>query len=147
MADDTSPVFTLEAANASLPRVRAVMEVQMGRRAEIEERLERLAKLAGGAPQTIQVLETDAPAVRDLKLDLVVRVQQYQEAWQELESTGAVLKDARRGLVDFYGRVDGKAVWLCWCYGEDAVSHYHALDEGFSGRRPIEPTMRQRHLN
>jgi hypothetical protein len=58
-----------------------------------------------------------------------------------------VLKDPRTGLLDFYGQVDGKLVWLCWRYGEDAVTHYHALDEGFGGRKPIEPTMRNRHLN
>ena len=60
---------------------------------------------------------------------------------------GAVLKDARMGLLDFYGYVDGKLVWLCWKFGEEAVAHYHGLDEGFSRRRPIEALMRQRHLN
>ena len=43
---------------------------------------------------------------------------------------GAVLKDPRTGLVDFYGQVDGKRVWLCWKYGEDAVTHYHGLRRG-----------------
>jgi hypothetical protein len=147
MVDGSSSVFTLEAVNALLPRLRGLMEAQMGRRAEIEERLERLAKLVGTVPQTIEVEETDTPAVRDLKQDLVARVERYQSGWRELEEMGAVLKDPRRGLVDFYGRVDGKAVWLCWRYGEDAVTHYHALDEGFAGRKPIEPTMRNRHIN
>ena len=45
MAGDSSPVFTLEAVNALLPRVRALMEVQMGRRTDIEENLEKLAKV------------------------------------------------------------------------------------------------------
>lgn len=143
----SSPVFTLEAVNALLPRVRALMEVQMGRRTEIEGALEQLAKLLGSVPQSIQIQEDDPAPVRTLKETLVERVERYQSAWAELEKMGAVLKDPRRGLVDFYGQVDGKAVWLCWRYGEDAVSHYHALDEGFSGRKPIEPTMRHRHLN
>jgi hypothetical protein len=143
----SSPVFTLEAVNALLPRVRALMEVQMGRRTEIEGALEQLAKLLGSVPQSIQIQEDDPAPVRTLKETLVERVERYQAAWAELEKMGAVLKDPRRGLVDFYGQVDGKAVWLCWRYGEDAVSHYHALDEGFSGRKPIEPTMRHRHLN
>ena len=147
MADGPSSVFTLEAVNALLPRVQRLMEVQMGRRVEIEERLERLSKLVGSVPQTIQIEVADPPDVRDLKQDLVVRVESYQAGWRELEEMGAVLKDPRRGLVDFYGRVDGKAVWLCWRYGEDAVTHYHALNEGFAGRKPIEPTMRQRHIN
>jgi hypothetical protein len=143
----TPPFFTLEAANALLPRLRPLMEAQMGRRAEIEHRLEQLAKLLGQLPDSIRIDERDPPPVRELKRDLVDRVDRYQTAWRELEEMGAVLKDARAGLVDFYGQVDGKAVWLCWKYGEEAVTHYHGLDEGFSGRKPIEAVMRQRHLN
>jgi hypothetical protein len=144
---DTTPVFTLEAVNALVPRLRILMEAQMGRRSDIERRLEQLTEWIGRAPETIQVDEHDPPYVRDLKGELVERVDAYRSGWREIEEMGAVLKDPRTGLVDFYGRVDGKAVWLCWKYGEDAVTHYHALDEGFVARKPIEPTMRRRHLN
>jgi hypothetical protein len=141
------PVFTLEAANALLPRLRDLMQMQMDRRGEIEKRLEQLSRLLGEVPDTIQVEDSDSPPVRDLKRDLIERVDRYQAAWREVEEMGGVLKDARSGLVDFYGQVDGKLVWLCWKYGEDAVTHYHGLQEGFAGRKPIESTMRQRHLN
>ena len=140
-------VFTLEEVNALLPRLKPLMAEQMGRRSEIEARLERLAAMLGALPDTIEIDVRDPPHIRDLKRDLLARVERYQSSWQEIEALGAVLKDARAGLVDFYGRVDGKAVWLCWRYGEDAVTHYHGLEEGFAGRKPIEPTMRRRHLN
>jgi hypothetical protein len=140
-------VFTLEAANAVLPRLKVLMHAQMGRRSEIEKRLEELAKVLGEVPDTIQMEDDDTAQVRTIKTELVARVEAYQSAWRELEEMGAVLKDPRMGLVDFYGQVDGKLVWLCWKYGEDAVTHYHGLDEGFSGRKPIAATMRQRHLN
>jgi hypothetical protein len=141
------PVFTLEAVNALLPRLRDLMHAQMDRRGEIEKRLEELSRLLGEVPDTIQVDDADSPPIRDLKRDLIERVDRYQSAWREVEEMGAVLKDARSGLVDFYGQVDGKLVWLCWKYGEEAVTHYHGLQEGFAGRKPIESTMRQRHLN
>jgi hypothetical protein len=144
---DTPPVFTLEAVNALLPRLRAFMDQQMARRTEIELRLEKLATLLGTTPDTIQVDDGDPGPVRDLKQDLADHVTRYQAAWTELEEMGAVLKDPRAGLVDFYGQVDGERVWLCWKYGEDAVTHYHGLHEGFSGRKAIEPAMRNRHLN
>jgi hypothetical protein len=143
----TPPVFTLEAVNALVPRLSILMDAQMGRRSEIERRLTQLAELVGRTPDSIQIEEQDPPEVRDLKRQLVERVDTYQAAWREIEEMGAVLKDPRTGLVDFYGHVDGKAVWLCWKYGEDAVTHYHGLDEGFGGRKPIEPPMRRRHLN
>jgi hypothetical protein len=148
MPDGASPpVFTLEAVNALLPRLRTLMAQQMGRRSEIEERLEKLAKLVGAVPENIQVDDRDPPSVRELKQDLVEHVNRYQSAWRELEDMGAVLKDPRSGLVDFYGQVDGERVWLCWKYGEDAVTHYHGLHEGYSGRKAIVPAMRNRHLN
>jgi hypothetical protein len=140
-------VLTLEAVNALVPQLRALMTAQMARRSEIEERLGRLGRLLGAMPDTILVDDRDPTPVRDLKRDLVDRVERYQAAWREVEEMGAVLKDPRTGLVDFLGSVDGKRVWLCWKYGEDAVTHYHELDEGFAARKPIESTMRQRHLN
>jgi hypothetical protein len=146
-ASSRPPVFTLEAVNSIISRLRPLMQAQMDRRSQIEQRLELLAELVGQAPETIRVHEKDGPEVRDLKNQLVERVDAYQSGWREIEDMGAVLKDPRSGLVDFYGRVDGKLVWLCWRYGEEAVTHYHGLDEGFSGRKPIESTMRHRHLN
>jgi len=93
--------------------------------------------------------------VNDLVPKLSVAVKEQLERRSEIESLliqlgrelGAVLKDARMGLLDFYGTVDGKLVWLCWRYGESEVAHYHALTEGFSGRKPIAQSMRSRHLN
>jgi hypothetical protein len=143
----TPIIFTLEEVNSLLPRLKSLMAAQMDRRSEIEGRLERLAGLLGTLPDTIEIEDRDPSHVRALKSELVERVETYQSSWREIEALGAVLKDARAGLVDFYGHVDGKAVWLCWKFGEEAVGHYHDLDEGFAGRRPIEATLRHRHLN
>jgi hypothetical protein len=141
------PVFTLEEANAILPRLKALMGAQMERRAAIERGLERLAKRTGAVPEAVRIEESDPAPVRDLKRDLIERVEKYRAGWREIEELGVVLKDPGQGLVDFYGQVDGRFVWLCWRYGEDAVTHFHGFDEGFAGRKPIEGTLRQRHLN
>jgi hypothetical protein len=140
-------VVTLEAANAMVPRLRALMDAQTTRRRDIEERIDKLASLIGRHPGDLKVEPADSADARALKTDITSRLEAYQAAWQELEEMGAVLKDPKAGLIDFYGRVDGKLVWLCWRYGEGAVSHYHHLNEGFSGRKPIENHLRQRHLN
>ncbi len=144
---ESPQVFTLEEANALVPRLSELVGVQLSRRADIERALEKLAARIGTLPDAITIDEGDPDEVRRMKLDIAARVEGYQRGWRELESMGAVLKDARLGLVDFYGEVDGRRVWLCWKYGETAVTHYHGLDEGFSGRKPIEATVRQRHLN
>jgi hypothetical protein len=28
-------------------------------------------------------------------------------------------------------------VYLCWRFGEDRIGHWHELDGGFAGRRPL----------
>ena len=140
-------VMTLEAANALVPRLRELMDAQTARRKDIEERIDGLARLLGQTPGAIQVDPADPPEVREVKADIISRLEGYQAAWTALDEMGGVLKDPRTGLIDFYGQVDGKLVWVCWRYGEDAVTHYHQLNEGFSGRKPIEHTLRHRHLN
>jgi hypothetical protein len=141
-------VFTLEAVNSLIPRLNAICAEQLLRRAEIETLLKELAQRTGGEPpDSLSIDDDDPPELKELKGDLIARIEQYQQGWGALEEMGAVLKDPRIGLVDFYGRVEGKLVWLCWKYGEDEVRHYHALDEGFSGRKEIKTSMRARLLN
>ena len=75
------------------------------------------------------------------------RIACYQEGWQRVQELGAVVKDPQIGLLDFYGRIEGRLVWLCWRYGEDALGYYHELEAGYSGRRPLGPETRDRLLN
>lgn len=147
MSDRDREVFTIEAANALVPTLSALVARQFARRDEIEERLKSLSAVVGEVPSDLTPSDDEPEEVRTMKRELVLRVNEYQEGWRDVEALGAVVKDARIGLVDFLGEVDGRAVWLCWKYGEPEVGHYHALHEGFSGRRAIRTSLRQRMLN
>lgn len=140
-------VFTLEEVNDLVPKLAPVVKRQLERRSEIEALLMKLGRELGDVPERIVQDPADPEPVREMKRDLVRRIEEYRAGWRAVEEMGAVLKDARIGLVDFYGNVEGKLVWLCWKYGEEAVNHYHALEEGFSSRKPIAQSMRQRLLN
>ena len=140
-------VFTLEAANALVPQLSSLVGRQLERRAAIEEHLGRLGRELGDVPERIVLDPADPAPLRALKRELVERIEEYRAGWREIEELGAVLKDPRRGLLDFYGTVDGRPVWLCWQYGEDRVGHYHGLEEGFAGRKPIDHDLRLRLLN
>lgn len=140
-------VFTLEEVNDLVPKLAPVVKRQLERRSEIESLLMRLGRELGDVPERIVLDPADPHDVREMKRDLVKRIEEYRAGWRAVEEMGAVLKDARLGLVDFYGNVEGKLVWLCWKYGEAAVDHYHALEEGYSSRKPIEHGMRRRLLN
>ena len=60
----------------------------------------------------------------------------------ELDQVGCVFKGFEAGLVDFYSLLEDRLVFLCWRLGEARVTHWHELDAGYAGRRPIDqPTL------
>lgn len=55
-----------------------------------------------------------------------------------LATEGILLRDPRRGLVDFPARAaNGRDYWLCWVVDEPAVAWWHWVEDGFAGRAPI----------
>ena len=140
-------VFTLEEVNAKLPELRELVGQQLAHRATIQDRLASLGELVDEIPESFSAQPGDSPKVRALKAELAMLVAAYHRGWHAVEALGAIVKDPTVGLVDFYGHVEGKLVWLCWKYGEDEIAFYHALDEGFSGRKAIGQSIRQRLLN
>ncbi len=144
---DGRRVFSLEEVNELIPTLSAVVKEQLDRRAAIESLLGELGQVLGDVPERI-VLEPGEPEeVRAMKRDILRRIDEYRSGWKNVEAMGAVLKDPRAGLVDFYGNVEGQLVWLCWKYGESVVDHYHRLEEGFAMRKPIAPGIRARLIN
>ena len=57
---------------------------------------------------------------------------------QKLEELGCVLKDMNSGLIDFPAVRLGTRVWLCWKLGEERVTYWHGLHEGFAGRKMVD---------
>jgi hypothetical protein len=66
-------------------------------------------------------------------------INQYLE---ELEQVGCVFKGFEQGLVDFYGKLDGRDVLWCWKVGEEKIDHWHDVDAGYAGRQPVPEMVR-----
>jgi hypothetical protein len=64
-------------------------------------------------------------------------MERLEKEIQKLEELGCVLKDMNTGLIDFPAVRLGTRVWLCWKVGEEAVSFWHDLHEGFAGRKHV----------
>lgn len=123
--------FTLEEANRTLPLVKRVVADLVQEYARWKDRVREYELLsARGNAETDQ--ET---AVRTEVETLAERIDGYMD---ELEAVGCVLKAADVGLIDFYGKLDGKDIFWCWRLGEQHVAHWHELDAGYAGRRPLE---------
>ena len=61
-----------------------------------------------------------------------------RETVEQIESTGAEVKGVVEGLVDFYSWMDDRTeVMLCWKLGEATIEHFHGLEDGYAGRKPV----------
>lgn len=155
MAADRSPVrvLTIEQANALVPELgRRVADllVRSGRVhglvGELQSRAPTASADASGQVVDVTMRPGDSSEIRRLKRDIAEGVRDIRSGWSEVEGLGAVVKDPRIGLVDFYGRVDGRLVCLCWKHPETSIEHYHELDAGLAGRKPLAD-VRARLLN
>ena len=143
----TQRVFTISEVNALIPALSSLVQDQLREQSEIEHGLAELMRLTGAPPRSLKSSAADSPEVGRLKGDLRARISRYETGWQRVQTWGGVIKDPQTGLVDFYGRVDGKLVWLCWRYGEDTLGYYHDLTSGYSGRRPLSADVRRKLVN
>jgi hypothetical protein len=63
----------------------------------------------------------------------------FKSALSRILETGCVVKDLELGLLDFPSLINNEEVYLCWKLGEDRIRFYHRQDEGFAGRKPLDP--------
>lgn len=103
--------------------------------AELDEDLSRVANrimLMGGI--TLPYEKTAKVRFERDHLAEAVRV-----ALERIEATGCVVKDLDVGLLDFPSLINNEEVYLCWRLGEDRIRFWHRQNEGFAGRKPIDP--------
>jgi hypothetical protein len=133
------------------PRLFTLTEAERARR-ELEpflvEAMDCRKKLAG--------LETDLTAVSaritmmggvvvpyeklaTLRVEHQQLAENLKSALSRILETGCLIKDLEVGLLDFPALINNEEVYLCWRLGEDRIRFYHRQDEGFAGRKPLDP--------
>lgn len=127
--------FTPSEANELLvevrPLVESLVEHRQGMRLAAERRARLTARIAGNGGD----LDPQEPGELDEQFQR--ESQAVTQAAERLERLGVLVKDLDTGLVDFPALHKGKEVLLCWQVGEDEVAHWHGVDEGFAGRKPL----------
>jgi hypothetical protein len=136
--------FTLRQAERLLPDVERGLRDALFHKSEAEKahgELEQASdhiRMAGGSrvnPSKLLALrahrDTSAAALKD--------------ALEQVEETGAQIKDLDIGLIDFLARFHDNDVCLCWKLGETGINFWHGLEEGFRGRKPIDQEFRDGH--
>jgi hypothetical protein len=125
-------LFTVEEANELLPTVRSLME----------RVFQRIELLRGRSQKVVRRHQLDPDSAKFMEKlqedDTIARViKELQELVQEIHDLGCICKGVEQGLVDFPCSLGDEIVFLCWQYGEERVSHWHRIEEGFAGRRPL----------
>jgi hypothetical protein len=132
----TDRSFTPDEANNALSDVRPAAERLVAlrkRMRELEQTQGELVTAIGGngggyAASDLNAAQAELVGLADAAIACV----------QRLEELGVELKDLDLGLLDFPSEREGEAVLLCWHVGEDSVSFWHGLEDGYAGRKPID---------
>ena len=128
--------FLPEDVERLIPRLTRIMERVMAAHAAGVEAREALAAeekritLSGGG-----VVDRAAWKARAERVEQSTR--DVQAGLQEIQTLGGATKDLGMGLVDFPHLRDGRVVNLCWRFGEERITHWHGLDEGYARRKPL----------
>lgn len=134
MADRT---FTFEEAQTLLPVLESLLRASIEGKKLIESvdtELQELAHrvfLQGG-------LMVNVVHMARRKAEREKAIQRVKDALAEIDAAGVQVKDLDIGLLDFPCEVEGRVVLLCWKLGENGITHWHSVSEGFSGRKPID---------
>lgn len=120
--------FTLEEANALLETIRPLMGDLLACRAKAA-RLSRQIQHVTQNPYN----DVGGPVASELTRDF----EKISHLIDKLQSYGCVIKDLNAGLLDFLAEIKGRDVYLCWRYGEDQITAYHEIHQGFADRQSL----------
>ena len=127
--------FTPEEANAALAEVGPLVERMVADRRAHVEALTRQEELGG----RIRGNGGDIPpaTLAAVAEEVDTKARELARAIDEIAAHGAQVKDIDEGLIDFPARNGGETVLLCWKLGEDEIRYWHAVEDGFAGRREL----------
>ena len=129
--------FTLAEANRTLPLVRRIVADLVSLHPQWRDLVSKYEVVAAGArPDWGE--STEQLALRGRIEDIARQINGYLE---ELAQIGCVFKGFEEGLVDFYGKLEGREIFWCWKHGEERIEHWHELETGYAGRQPIPVTV------
>ena len=133
--------FDIDEANATLDEVAPLLATLADQRADLirlrDQTLAARPTDGGRASADTQAGRIDDAEVRRIQLRMKGIIDQMAAAVARIDALGITLRDIERGLIDFPALVNGRQVWLCWQLGDNGVTTWHELDDGFGGRRSI----------
>lgn len=122
-------LFTVQEANELIP----FLNEELSHLHRLLEQLRQLGELAG-VPDEQEIALSGGMPVYPKRFEMLLEV---RDGVGTIGDKGCVIKDLEQGLVDFPTLWEGREVFLCWRLGENEVTFWHELDDGFAGRQEI----------
>jgi len=134
---DMPRTFTVAEAETLLPVLESLLRSAIDAKQLIEEVDAEQQALASRIFVHGGIL-VDIVKVARRKAEREKALQKAKDAVAEIDATGVQVKDLDIGLLDFPCLVGEEVILLCWKLGEKGITHWHGMEEGFAGRKPID---------
>jgi hypothetical protein len=138
MSDEESKLFSLTEAERLRSQLEPVLIEAMEQRRKLGELEDQLGSISEKIQRSGGMLVNYEQTAR-VRIERNRSEESLRSSIERIHSTGCIVKDLDIGLLDFPSRLNNEDVYLCWRLGEDRIRFYHRQDEGFSGRKPIDP--------
>jgi hypothetical protein len=131
-------IFTLEKANETLPLIKDLLHELRSIRSAIQSKEIDIDVAMILASDDGKKMDQKAPegVTRDIDTFNSL-VEQYNQVSKRFTALGCEIKGLDQGLVDFYTMHEGNLAYLCWKEGEDTITHWHTLEDGYANRQPL----------
>ncbi len=127
--------FNVDEVNARLPLVRRIVEDLRNswiRCKQIRTRLRNFQRESVDN-HSVELRET----MRRLREEEQLLEREITNLEEEANQIGAIVRDPRRGVVDFFSVRDGHLIYLVWTHGEHQVAFWRKLDARLIDKKPI----------
>jgi len=119
-------LFTVEEANALLPKLQELLKDVAVHRDRMREK----------APHLEPILKASASnGGGRVGSEYGVEAYNLYLAIEHIRELGVLLKDRAAGLLDFPHERDGRVVFLCWHPPEERIGYWHEIQAGYQGRQ------------
>jgi hypothetical protein len=121
-------LFTVEGANALLPKIQELLDDLTLHRDALREKAPHIEPILRAAGENGGGRVGSEYGVEAYNLYLAIG---------RIRELGVLLKDLDMGLLDFPHEREGRIVFLCWHPPEERVEYWHEIEAGYAGRQPL----------
>lgn len=121
-------LFSLQEANKLIPTVETLLS-------DMQNAINDALSLR----QELTEVKSNSLEARNLVQEMQFLGRVVNENKAELDKLGVFIQDIDTGKIDFPSQLGAEVVYLTWEKGNDAITHYHRLNEGTVLPLPRKP--------